>query len=190
MEAVFLLVVGYTRSTPVAISALTLAVGFSGFAISGFNVNHLDIAPRYASILMGLSNGVGTLAGMLCPIVVEYITDKRIHGGDDASRWEKVFLIASLIHFGGVIFYAIFASGEKQPWAEPPREEEGPSWNPLENAFKEDTTATQQQQQQQQQSFQRQTSYGATAETNFPVYETREERVQEPCRDAYDQRDF
>lgn len=188
MEAVFLLVVGYTRSTPVAISALTLAVGFSGFAISGFNVNHLDIAPRYASILMGLSNGVGTLAGMLCPIVVEYITDKKIHGGDDASRWEKVFLIASLIHFGGVIFYAIFASGEKQQWAEPPREEEGPSWNPLENAFKEDTTATQQQ--QQQQSFQRQTSYGATAETNFPVYETREEHVQEPCRDAYDQRDF
>ncbi|KAH7952906.1 hypothetical protein HPB49_002602 [Dermacentor silvarum] len=187
MEAVFLLVVGYTRSTPVAISALTLAVGFSGFAISGFNVNHLDIAPRYASILMGLSNGVGTLAGMLCPIVVEYITDKKIHGGDDASRWEKVFLIASLIHFGGVIFYGIFASGEKQPWAEPPREEEGPSWNPLENAFKEDSTANSG---TQQQSFQRQTSYGATAETNFPVYETREERVQEPSRDAYDQRDF
>ena len=27
------------------------------------NVNHLDIAPRYASILMGISNGVGTFAG-------------------------------------------------------------------------------------------------------------------------------
>jgi hypothetical protein len=24
-----------------------------------------------------------------------------------------------LIHFGGVIFYGMFASGEKQPWAEP-----------------------------------------------------------------------
>ncbi|XP_064482484.1 vesicular glutamate transporter 2-like [Ornithodoros turicata] len=189
MEAVFLLVVGYTRSTPAAIFALTLAVGFSGFAISGFNVNHLDIAPRYASILMGLSNGVGTLAGMLCPIVVEYITDKKLHGGDDASRWEKVFLIASLIHFGGVIFYAIFASGEKQYWAEPPREEEGPSWNPLENAFKEEPpvngsslTA----------GVQRQTSYGATAETAFPVYETREEHVQQPATDPYmqDNRDF
>lgn len=31
---------------------------------SGFNVNHFDIAPRYASILMGLSNGIGALAGM------------------------------------------------------------------------------------------------------------------------------
>jgi len=29
-------------------------------AITGFNVNHLDIAPRYAAILMGFSNGIGT----------------------------------------------------------------------------------------------------------------------------------
>ena len=33
-----------------------------------------------------------------------------------------MFLIASLIHFGGVIFYGLFASGEKQPWADPPPE--------------------------------------------------------------------
>ncbi|CAB1312322.1 unnamed protein product [Coregonus sp. 'balchen'] len=50
----------------------------------GFNVNHLDIAPRYASILMGISNGVGTLSGMVCPLIV-----------------------------------GLFASGEKQWWAEP-----------------------------------------------------------------------
>jgi MFS transporter, ACS family, solute carrier family 17 (sodium-dependent inorganic phosphate cotransporter), member 6/7/8 len=30
-----------------------------------------------------------------------------------------VFVIASLIHFFGVIFYGLFASGEQQPWAEP-----------------------------------------------------------------------
>ena len=46
----------------------------------GFNVNHLDIAPRYASILMGLSNSVGTISGMLCPIVVQSITkESRAH---------------------------------------------------------------------------------------------------------------
>jgi hypothetical protein len=48
------------------------------FLYTGFNVNHLDIAPRYASILMGMSNGVGTLAGMLCPIVTEKITAHRV----------------------------------------------------------------------------------------------------------------
>ncbi|CAF3395944.1 unnamed protein product [Rotaria socialis] len=114
MEAVFLLLVAYAKNPRLAIGALTIAVGFSGFAISGFNVNHLDIAPRYASILMGISNGVGTLAGMLCPVAVEFLTKEG-----KRDEWAHVFLIASLIHFGGVIFYGMFASGEKQPWAEP-----------------------------------------------------------------------
>ena len=64
-EALFLIVVGCTRDKLTAVIALIVAVGCSGFAISGFNVNHLDIAPRYASILMGISNGVGTFAGSI-----------------------------------------------------------------------------------------------------------------------------
>ena len=116
-EALFLLVVGYTNNKSLAISALVLAVGSSGFAISGFNVNHLDIAPRYASILMGISNGVGTLSGMICPITTEQMTKDRSTQGQLATEWHHVFLIASSIHFVGVIFYAIFASGELQDWA-------------------------------------------------------------------------
>lgn len=45
-----------------------------------------------------------------------------------SDSWEKVYLIASLVHFAGVAFYAIFASGEKQPWADPPEEVE--TWKP------------------------------------------------------------
>ncbi|XP_053908374.1 vesicular glutamate transporter 1 isoform X1 [Cuculus canorus] len=121
MEASLLLVVGYSRSRAVAISFLVLAVGFSGFAISGFNVNHLDIAPRYASVLMGLSNGVGTLSGMVCPLIVGALTRHKTR-----EEWEWVFLIAALVHYAGVIFYGIFASGETQDWAEPAREEAEP----------------------------------------------------------------
>lgn len=46
---------------------------------SGFNVNHLDIAPRYASILMGISNGVGTLSGMVCPLIVGALTKHKVY---------------------------------------------------------------------------------------------------------------
>ncbi|WKX99475.1 hypothetical protein Q1695_014394 [Nippostrongylus brasiliensis] len=120
-EALFMLIVAYTNKESTAVLALVLAVGCSGFAISGFNVNHLDIAPRYAAILMGFSNGIGTLAGLTCPIVTEKFTESGPHG------WVKVFLLASLIHFTGVTFYAIYASGELQDWAEPKPEEE--SWN-------------------------------------------------------------
>ncbi|KAG7333318.1 hypothetical protein KOW79_003453 [Hemibagrus wyckioides] len=114
MEATLLLVVGFSHTRGVAISFLVLAVGFSGFAISGFNVNHLDIAPRYASILMGISNGVGTLSGMVCPLIVGALTKHKTR-----REWQNVFVIASMVHYCGVIFYAIFASGEKQDWADP-----------------------------------------------------------------------
>lgn len=128
-----MLIVAYTTSDTTAIMALIAAVGMSGFAISGsfivfccllnfffsgFNVNHLDIAPRYAAILMGFSNGIGTLAGLTCPFVTEAFTAHSKHG------WTSVFLLASLIHFTGVTFYAVYASGELQEWAEPKEEEE------------------------------------------------------------------
>ncbi|XP_048826249.1 vesicular glutamate transporter 3 [Brienomyrus brachyistius] len=114
MEATLLLVVGFSHTRGVAISFLVLAVGFSGFAISGFNVNHLDIAPRYASILMGISNGVGTLSGMVCPLIVGALTKHKTR-----QEWQNVFVIAAVVHYTGVVFYAIFASGEKQDWADP-----------------------------------------------------------------------
>ncbi|XP_022672843.1 vesicular glutamate transporter 1-like [Varroa destructor] len=178
MEALFLLFVAFTRSTTFAIIALILAVGFSGFAISGFNVNHLDIAPRYASILMGLSNGVGTIAGMMCPIVVEWITDRK-KPDKAAEQWQRVFIIASLIHFGGVIFYAIFASGEKQLWAEPAKEAEPvgqQSGQPFHQAGRQsgyiDQTGGQ---------GTAPPSYGSNAETNF-VYDPTSQQVIQPSR--------
>lgn len=81
MEALFFLVVSHAtmkRNGTAAIFALACGVACSGFAISGFNVNHLDIAPRYASILMGMSNGIGTIAGLLVPFFVDNITEKKV----------------------------------------------------------------------------------------------------------------
>ena len=127
-EALFLLFVAYSQTVTQAMVFLIIAVGSSGFAISGFNVNHLDIAPRYASILMGISNGVGTFAGMICPIVTEQITKDETPDiaptmEETSHMWQKVFIIAAAVHFVGVIFYAIFASGELQDWAVAPSED-------------------------------------------------------------------
>lgn len=38
-----------------------------------FRVNYLDIAPLHASVIMGVSNTFGTLAGIFSPIVTGYI---------------------------------------------------------------------------------------------------------------------
>ncbi|XP_069048885.1 vesicular glutamate transporter 3 [Lepisosteus oculatus] len=154
MEATLLLVVGFSHTRGVAISFLVLAVGFSGFAISGFNVNHLDIAPRYASILMGISNGVGTLSGMVCPLIVGAMTKHKTR-----EEWQNVFVIASMVHYTGVIFYAIFASGEKQDWADPESTSEDKCGFIEEDELAEETELN-------SESFasKKKTSYGATVQ--------------------------
>ncbi|NWI09288.1 VGLU2 protein, partial [Crypturellus soui] len=179
MEATLLLVVGYSHSKGVAISFLVLAVGFSGFAISGFNVNHLDIAPRYASILMGISNGVGTLSGMVCPIIVGAMTKNKTR-----EEWQYVFLIAALVHYGGVIFYGIFASGEKQPWADPEQTSEEKCGFIHEDELDEETGDIT----QNYVNYGTAKSYGATTQVNggWPNgWEKKEEFVQEEVRDSY-----
>ncbi|VDN52662.1 unnamed protein product [Dracunculus medinensis] len=102
-EAVFLCCLAFVNNPTLAISILVLAAGFSGFAITGFNVNHFDIAPRYAPILMGLSNGIGALAG--------------ISGFGTDAGWRSAFLIATVVDILAVITFLVFGRGELQEWA-------------------------------------------------------------------------
>lgn len=43
------------------------------FLLLNSRVNHLDIAPQHASVLMGISNSFGTIPGILSPIISGYI---------------------------------------------------------------------------------------------------------------------
>jgi len=54
---------------------------------------------------------------MICPITTEQITKTHQDREELINQWREIFMIASGIHFFGVIFYAIFASGELQDWA-------------------------------------------------------------------------
>ena len=69
---------GYYVRKGEAIAFLILGVGFSGLNATGYAVNHLDLAPRYAGILMGISNTFATIPGFLSPIVTGYITKNKV----------------------------------------------------------------------------------------------------------------
>ncbi|KAL0280109.1 UNVERIFIED_CONTAM: hypothetical protein PYX00_001499 [Menopon gallinae] len=111
-QTVFLLLAAHSSSPAVLMIFLTIAVGFGGFAWSGFGVNHLDIAPAYAGILMGVSNTFATLPGMISPVLTGHIVEHKT-----PEEWQVVFYIASAVYLLGAAFYAIFASGEEQIWA-------------------------------------------------------------------------
>ena len=72
---------GYVMTKAAAIACLTFAVGIGGFAWSGFSVNHLDIAPQFASILMGVSNTFATLPGIVSPLLTGAIVTDQVSGG-------------------------------------------------------------------------------------------------------------
>ena len=67
---------------------------------------------------------MSNLIGMICPITTEQITKDHKNTDELILQWQTVFCIASGIHFFGVAFYALFASGELQDWAKAEPKEE------------------------------------------------------------------
>ncbi|KAK5646080.1 hypothetical protein RI129_004544 [Pyrocoelia pectoralis] len=111
-QAVFLVAAAYLLSPIGTTICVSGAVGIGGFVWAGFGVNHLDIAPQHASVLMGISNTFATIPGIVSPIISGHIVTTPTE-----SQWQTVFIISSCIYILGAIFYGIFASGELQPWA-------------------------------------------------------------------------
>ncbi|KAK5646078.1 hypothetical protein RI129_004542 [Pyrocoelia pectoralis] len=111
-QTIFMLAAAYLLSPVGTTICLSCAVGLGGFAWAGFGVNHLDIAPQHASVLMGISNTFATIPGIVSPILTGYIVSTPTE-----FEWQIVFFISSAVYLFGCIFYAIFASGEVQSWA-------------------------------------------------------------------------
>ena len=57
---------------------LIIGSSFESLAWAGFGINHLDIAPRYAGLLFGMSGTCATIPAILSPLVVGTITNTRV----------------------------------------------------------------------------------------------------------------
>ncbi len=104
--ATALLIVGHVHSAPMAIAIMTLGNGIFAFTAGGFFVNHMDIAPRSAGTLMGITNTIATIPGIIGVYVSGLILDAT-------GSWAIVFDVAAGIALFGLVFYLIFASGKR-----------------------------------------------------------------------------
>ncbi|GFR70631.1 sialin [Elysia marginata] len=84
------------RNRTLIVAILTVAVGFTGFTMAGYSVNHLDIAPQYA--------------GFIGPAIVGFLTN----GNDTIHQWNIFFYLSAAIFFVGGFVFAVFAEGEPQ----------------------------------------------------------------------------
>lgn len=62
------------------IGLLVAAVGFNAAVFSGYNVNHIDLSPNHSGFLMGITNGISNISGILAPLAVQFVvTDEVIN---------------------------------------------------------------------------------------------------------------
>lgn len=77
--ALGLVVLGYMGSNANAAICLYVFVVAIGCCTNvGFNINHLDLAPNYAGILMGFTNAVASIGGVLAPTVCGLIVHDQV----------------------------------------------------------------------------------------------------------------
>jgi ACS family sodium-dependent inorganic phosphate cotransporter len=95
------------HSAAAAVTLATISLGATGMATGGFAVNHLDVAPRYAGILMGLSNTFATLPGIVGVAATGYILEKT-------GSFAAAFYLIAIIYAVGLLCYVLMASGERK----------------------------------------------------------------------------
>ncbi|XP_026482187.1 putative inorganic phosphate cotransporter isoform X2 [Ctenocephalides felis] len=119
--AICLMIASYTGcDRPLTVALLTIGVGLNGAIYSGFKVNHLDISPRFAGILMSFTNCTANLAGLLAPLVAGYVVEDK----PTQASWRVVFFAAAGVYIACCAFYVVFSSGVRQPWDDPSKDEE------------------------------------------------------------------
>jgi ACS family sodium-dependent inorganic phosphate cotransporter len=104
--ALALLAVAQIETAPLAIAVMCMSSALGAASGAGFGTNHLDIAPRHAGVLMGLSNTAGTLPGVIGVLISGWIVQTT-------GSWVLVFQLAAAVKILGLAFFLCFAKGEK-----------------------------------------------------------------------------
>uniref|UniRef100_J3NBV5 Major facilitator superfamily (MFS) profile domain-containing protein n=1 Tax=Oryza brachyantha TaxID=4533 RepID=J3NBV5_ORYBR len=94
----------------------SISLGFLALGRAGFAVNHMDVAPKFAGIVMGVSNTAGTLAG----IVGVGLTGNILEGAKasnmdltNSETWKTVFFVPGYLCIFSSVIFLIFSTGEK-----------------------------------------------------------------------------
>ena len=93
---------------PVAtVILLTIGISFQSFSYAGLYSNHQDLSPKYASILLGITNTCGALPGVIGVPLTGYLIK-------ETQEWElSMFGPAIILYSLGIAAYWKWGSGER-----------------------------------------------------------------------------
>jgi len=88
-----------------AVLCMMCSQGLDAFSQSGLYSNHQDIGPKYAGVLLGMSNTAGVLAGVLGT----YTTGRILQNGS----WDQVWMVSVALYLVGALLWNLFSTGER-----------------------------------------------------------------------------
>lgn len=90
------------------VGLITMSLGLASFSLAGLYCNHADLSPRYAPVLLGLTNTAGALPGILGVAFTGYLYDKT-------GSWGMSLFTPSIFFFlTGTAVYTVFGSADLQ----------------------------------------------------------------------------
>ena len=93
---------------PLSVGFVSLSLGLASFSLAGLYCNHADLSPRYAPVLLGLTNTCGALPGIVGVAVTGALYDAT-------DSWALSLFAPSIVLFltGSAVFVA-WGSAEAQ----------------------------------------------------------------------------
>ena len=109
----------YVEEPVATVGLLTLGLSLGAFSYAGLYSNHQDLSPKYASILLGMTNTCGALPGVIGVPLTGYLLK-------ETENWElSMFFPAMFFYVTGTIVFAKYGSGDRQPFTGQPMPIEG-----------------------------------------------------------------
>jgi MFS transporter, ACS family, solute carrier family 17 (sodium-dependent inorganic phosphate cotransporter), other len=102
-----LLAIPVALTPGVAVALITLSASANGVSQSAYGVNHLDVGPSFAGILMGLSNTIATIPGIIGVAAAGLIVQVT-------HSFAGVFYMIAAVYAVGFVGYLSLASGERR----------------------------------------------------------------------------
>ncbi|XP_057968838.1 probable anion transporter 6, chloroplastic [Malania oleifera] len=93
------------------VGILTGGLALSSFALSGLYCTHQDMSPEYASVLLGITNTVGAVPGIVGVALTGYLLDST-------HSWSISLFAPSIFFYStGTIVWLMFASSKPQTFS-------------------------------------------------------------------------
>nr|AEE63170.1 unknown [Dendroctonus ponderosae] len=112
LPALALVWLAYEKNRWGIAALLIVAISLNGAMFCGYNVNHIDISPRFSGVLFGISNGIGQTLAILAPLLVQFI----VYDETDKDLWRTMFVIAAIIYAATAVVFITYLSAERQWW--------------------------------------------------------------------------